>query len=163
MSAGSGILPTSETLAIIDSLRKHNTSLAFALFKIEGTDVIPAGQYPDEAESKNFVASKKDTVSYAKNFEKNVWAQYLKAIEAADGPRFSVVDFAFLNKEDRFVNVLTSISYCPDKGTPAKQKMSFASTKTAFEAKINIGKKYNANDLSDLEYATVLSALADSK
>jgi len=73
------------------------------------------------------------------------------------------VDFAYLNKEDRFINVLTSISYCPDKGTPAKQKMSFASTKTAFEAKINIGKKYNANDLSDLEYSTIFEALTAAK
>jgi hypothetical protein len=35
-----------------------------------------------------------------------------------------------------------SVGWCPDKGTPAKQKMIFGSTKTAFEQKINIGKKY---------------------
>jgi len=70
MSAGSGILPTTETLKLVDDLRKHNTSLAFALFKIDGVDVIPAGSYPDSGEAKEFVASKKDISVYAKNFEK---------------------------------------------------------------------------------------------
>jgi hypothetical protein len=46
--------------------------------------------------------------------------------------------------------VLCSISWCPDKGTPAKVKMTFASTKTAFETKINVGKKFQANDISDI-------------
>jgi hypothetical protein len=36
---------------------------------------------------------------------------------------------------------------------------TFASTKTAFEVKINIGKKYQANDESDLEYSTVFESL----
>jgi len=52
-----------------------------------------------------------------------------------------------------------SVSWCPDKGTPARTKMTFASTKTAFENRINIGKKYGANDFADLEYSTVYEAV----
>ena len=41
--------------------------------------------------------------------------------------------------------------------------MTFASTKTAFESKINIGKKYQANDISDLEYQTVYEFVSANK
>jgi len=61
------------------------------------------------------------------------------------------------------VKTLVSIGWCPDRGVPAKQKMTFASTKTAFEAKINIGKKYQANDPSDLEYKTVFDFVSSGK
>lgn len=75
------------------------------------------------------------------------------------GPRFAVIDFSYKTKDDRVQRTLMSIGWCPDKGTPAREKMTFASTKTAFENKLNIGKKYQANDESDLEYDAVYEVL----
>jgi len=92
-----------------------------------------------------------------------VWPEFVKAIENADGPRFAVIDFAFVHADGRAVRVLTSIGWCPDRGVPAKLKMTFASTKTSFESKINIGKKYQANDINDLEYATVYEFIKANK
>ena len=88
-----------------------------------------------------------------------VWPEFVKTLVNADGPRFSVIDFHYSTKDGRIQRTLVAVGWCPDKGTPAKQKMIFGSTKTAFEQKINIGKKYQANDESDLEYATVFEKL----
>lgn len=74
---------------------------------------------------------------------------------SADGPRYGIIDFAYLTDDGRIVKNLAMINVCFDKNTPAKTKMIFASTKTALEMKLNIGKKYTANDPSDLEFQTV--------
>jgi len=148
MSAGSGILPTSDTLAVVDELRKNNSKWVFGLFKVSGSEIIPDTQY--EAKS-------------GANFEKDVWPAFVKALDGAGGPRFAVIDFSYKTKDERQARTLTSIGWCPDKGVPAKEKMTFASTKTAFEAKINLGKKYQANDESDLEYQTVLDFVSQGK
>ena len=157
----SGIQPTPEALTIVDELRKNNSKYLFALFKIDGTKVVPDVQYPETAEETKAIRS--SDVEFAKSFKDTVWPAYVKAVEAADGPRFSVIDFAFPHPDGRIVRVLTSISWCPDKGVPAKTKMTFASTKTAFESKINIGKKYPANDISDLEYQAVYDFVSANK
>lgn len=157
----SGIQPTSETLNIVDELRKNNSKYIFALFKIDNTTIVPDSQYPENADDTKAIRSSDD--AYAKNFKDQVWPAFLAAMEKADGPRFSVIDFAFRHADGRVVRVLTSIGWCPDRGTSAKTKMTFASTKTAFEAKINIGKKYQANDVSDLEYQTVYDFVSLNK
>jgi len=95
----------------------------------------------------------------AQQFEKTIWPQFVKTLTSANGPRFAVIDFTYSTKDGRIQKTLVSVGWCPDKGTPAKQKMTFASTKTSFEVKINIGKKYQANDESDLEYATVFESI----
>lgn len=154
MSAGSGILPTSETLAIVDELRKNNSRYTFGLFKVEGQSVVPDAQGAKPSGGDQ---------DYANGYKTNVWPQVVNALENAGGPRFAVVDFAFISGEGRIVRSLISIGWCPDKGVPAKEKMTFASTKTAFEAKINIGKKYAANDSSDLEYDTVYAFVSAGK
>lgn len=157
----SGILPTSETLATVDELRRNNSKYVFALFKIDGTSIVPAGVFPENAEDMKTIRSSDD--AYAKSFKDTVWPAFLNAITSADGPRFSVIDFAFIHPDGRIVRVLTSIGWCPDRGTTAKTRMTFASTKTAFESKINIGKKYQANDVSDLEYQTVYDFVSANK
>jgi len=161
MSAGSGISPTPETLSIVDELRKNHSKYLFALFKIDGTKVVPDKQYPDSPEETKAIRTSDD--AFAKAFKDTVWPAFISAIESADGPRFAVIDFAFIHNDGRVVRVLTSIGWCPDKGVPAKTKMTFASTKTAFESKINIGKKYQANDISDLEYQTVYEFVSANK
>jgi len=161
MSAGSGISPTPETLAIVAELRKNHSKYLFALFKIDGTKVVPDLQYPESADETKAIRSSDD--AFAKAFKDTVWPAFIAAIEAADGPRFAVIDFAFNHPDGRVVRVLTSIGWCSDKGVPAKTKMTFASTKTAFESKINIGKKYQANDISDLEYQTVYEFVSANK
>jgi len=162
MSAGSGILPSAATLAVVDDLRKNSTKLVFALFKVEGIEVIPDRSFPSSADETSKVAKWKEggDENYAKNFQSTVWPDFVKAIEGSTGPRFAVVDFAFTNNEGRIIRQLVSVSWCPDKGTPARTKMAFASTKTAFENRINIGKKYAANDFADLEYSTVFETVA---
>jgi len=160
MSAGSGILPSAETLAAVDELRKNNSKYVFALFKVEGQAVVPAAQFPaNDADKAAISGLKASDSAFAKGFEKTIWPLFLKAVEHADGPRFAVIDFAYPSKDDRAVRTLTIISYCSDK-VAAKAKMTFASTKTAFEAKVNIGKKYQASDMSDLEYGTVFEAIS---
>jgi len=161
MSAASGILPTQQTLAIVDELRKNQSKYIFALFKIDGNTIIPDGQWPSNPDETKAIRGSDDT--FAKNFSTSVWPHFLNAIEQTDGPRFAVIDFAFVHPDGRVVRVMTSIGWCPDKGVSAKQKMTFASTKTAFESKINIGKKYQANDLSDLEYQTVYDFVSANK
>jgi len=161
MSAGSGIQPTPETLAIVDELRKNNSKYLFALFKIDGTKVVPDVQYPETVEETRAIRSSDEAL--AKAFKDTVWPAFLSSVEAADGPRFGVIDFAFNHPDGRVVRVLTSVGWCPDRGVPAKTKMTFASTKTAFESKINIGKKYQANDIADLEYQTVYDFVAQNK
>jgi len=160
MSAGSGITPTSDTLAIVDELRRNQSKYIFGLFKIDGTKIIPDVQYPESADETKAIRSSDD--AFAKNFKDKVWPAFLSAIDKADGPRFAVIDFAFNHPDGRVVRVLTSIGWCPDKSS-AKTKMTFASTKTAFESKINIGKKYQANDASDLEYQTVYDFVSQNK
>jgi len=155
MSAGSGILPTPESLQLVDELRKNNSKFAFGLFKVEGQAVVPV-----RSEAKPSAANDEE---YAKNFNNTVWPAFVKSVSGEDGPRFAVVDFAFITGEGRIVKTLMSIGYCPDKGVSAKNKMTFASTKTSWEAKINIGKKYAASDVSDLEYATVLEFVSAGK
>jgi hypothetical protein len=157
MSAGSGILPNAATLALVDELRKNSTKLVFALFRVEGVEVVPDVQFPSTPDEQAKVAGFKSggDEAYAKGFETNVWPLFVKAMENAVGPRFAVIDFAFTNAEGRIIRQLVSVSWCPDKGTPARVKMTFASTKTAFENRINVGKKYGANDFADLEYKTV--------
>jgi len=161
MSQGSGIAPTPETLSIVDELRRNNSKYIFALFKIDGTKIVPDVQYPSTPEETKTIRSSDE--AFAKNFKDQVWPAFLQAVEKADGPRFAVIDFAFNHADGRVVRVLTSIGWCPDKGVSAKTKMTFASTKTAFESKINIGKKYQANDVSDLEYPTVYEFVALNK
>lgn len=161
MSSGSGIPPTHETLALVDELRKNNSKYVFALFKIEGNQVIPDVAWPSSDDDQKLIAvlKKEGDAAVARAFEKSIWPAFLSAIEQANGPRFVVIDFSHLSADGRTIRTLTSIGYCPDKGTSAKSKMAFASTKTSFEAKINIGKKYPANDLSDLEYPLVYDAI----
>jgi len=161
MSAGSGINPSSATLSLVDELRKNNTKYVFGLFKVSGTEVIPDSQYPaSDDEQKEVAAEKKEgDVKYAEYFKNKYWPKFLGAVEAANGPRFGVVDFVYVTDEGRIVKQLVSVSFCPDKKTPAREKMTFASTKTAFETKINVGKKYQANDVSDLEFAAVLETV----
>lgn len=160
-SAGSGILPNAATLAVVQDLRKNSTKLVFALFKVEGVEVVPDTTFPSSADEQAAVVQFKagGDEDYAKNFGTTLWPLFLKAIENSTGPRFAVVDFAYTTGEGRIIRELVSISWCPDKGTPARTKMSFASTKTAFENRINVGKKYGANDLADLEHAKVLEAV----
>jgi len=160
MSSGSGIPPTSETLALVDELRKNNSKYIFALFKIHNSEVVPAGHWPDSEDDVKLVQGLKSQGdnALAAAFEKHVWPKFVAHLEKSDGPRFSVIDFSHLTNDGRIVRTLTSIGYCTDR-TPPRSKMAFASTKTAFEAKINIGKKYQANDPSDLEYPTVFEAL----
>ena len=162
MSAGSGILPNAATLAVVDDLRKNNTKLVFALFKVDGIEVVPDLSFPSTADDQVKVAGFKvgGDEAYAKNFSTTVWPLFVKAIENSTGPRFGVVDFAYVTSEGRVIRNLVSVSWCPDKGTPARTKMTFASTKTAFENRINIGKKYGANDFADLEYSTVFETVS---
>jgi len=125
----------------------------FATFKVDGVQIVPDVTYGDAA------LKGQGDQKIAEQFEKSIWPQFVKTLTAANGPRFAVIDFTYTTKDGRIQKTLVSVGWCPDKGTPAKQKMTFASTKTAFEVKINIGKKYQANDESDLEYATVFDSL----
>jgi len=159
MSAGSGIPPSSETLALIDELRKNNSKYLFATFKVEGTQIVPDKAFTSD-EQKEFAALKSSgDEAVAKAFKGTLWPKFVDNVTSADGPRFAVIDFYSINKEGRILRSLTSVGWCSDKSA-AKVKMMFASTKTAFEGKINIGKKYQANDQSDLEYDTVFESIA---
>jgi len=160
MSSGSGIPPTAETLAVVDELRKNNSKYIFALFKIDGNEVVPAGHWPSSEDDIKLIQGLKSQgdLAVATAFEKQIWPKFVSLVEKADGPRFTVIDFSHPTTDGRIVRTLTSIGYCTDR-TPPRSKMAFASTKTAFESKINIGKKYQANDPSDLEYPTVFEAL----
>jgi len=162
MSAGSGILPTAEALAEIDELRKNNSKYIFALFKVEGNNVVPDAHFPN-SDADNAALKAGGDVAIAARYEKEVWPKFTAALESAKGPRFAVIDIYAAADEGRTTRTLTVVAWCPDKGVTAKQKMTFASTRTSFEAKINIGKKYPANDLSDLEFKTVLDTLKSSK
>jgi hypothetical protein len=82
-----------------------------------------------------------------------VWPEFVKTLVNADGPRFAVIDFHYTTKDGRIQRSLVSVGWCPDKGTPAKQKMVFGSTKTGFEQKINIGKKVGSAHISDRSLA----------
>jgi len=156
MSASSGIAPNAATLALVDELRKNSTKFVFALFKIVGIEVIPDTTYPPESEIANIAAEKKNDSGYADSFKAKHWKNFVSAVENAKGPRFGVIDFTYITSEGRTVKQLVVVAYCPDKGTPAREKMTFASTKTAFETKINVGKKYQASDIADLEFDAVL-------
>jgi len=126
---------------------------------------LPDLQFPSADADVKLIAElkSKGDAAVAAAFEKTIWPKFISAVEGAGGPRFAIVDFALVVGEGRITRTLTSISWCPDKGVTAKQKMTFASTRTAFEAKINIGKKYPANDLSDLEYSAVKDAVGSGK
>jgi len=153
MAAASGISPTAETLAVVDELRKNNSKYFFASFKVDGTTIVPDHTHSDAA------LKAKGDAEIAANFKDTIWTAFVSHLTSANGPRFAVIDFVYLTKDGRIQKSLVSVGWCPDKGTPAKQKMTFASTKTAFEVKINIGKKYQANDESDLEFAQVFEAI----
>jgi len=160
MSSGSGIPPSAATLALIDELRKNSSKYLFATFKIQGTEIVPDSSYPSsDADAKEFQALRASgDEAVAKVFEKDLWTKFVNFVTAADGPRFAIVDFYSINTEGRIIRQLVSVGWCSDK-TKAKDKMTFASTKTSFEGKINIGKKYQANDQSDLEYQTVYDSI----
>jgi len=160
MSAGSGIAPSAETLSVVEELRKKSSKYRFATFKISGTSVVPCRKYPENEDEVKYVNAFGSTdQGLAENFEKMIWPKVLEAISNPLEPRFIVVDFAFMNSEGSIKKILAVLSYCSDK-CPARVKMMFASTRTAFENKINIGKKYGANDLSEMEYKSVKDALA---
>jgi len=162
MSAGSGIVPSSETLALVEELRKKSSKFRFATFKIDKTAVVPDRKFPDSESEHQICATYAATdEALATNFELQIYPHLLSSFEKADGPRFAVVDFAFYNKEGSIKKILAVISFCNDKTSPARVKMTFASTRTAFENKINIGKKYGANDFSELEFSTVKQELAE--
>jgi len=159
MSAGSGIPPSSATLALIDDIRKNNSKYLFATFKVEGTEIVPDTSFSTD-DQKEFAALKSSgDEAVAKSFKSTLWPKFVSLLENAAGPRFAVIDFYSVNKEGRIIRNLTSVGWCSDK-SPAKVKMMFASTKTAFEGKINIGKKYQANDVSDLEYDVVYESIS---
>jgi len=157
MSAGSGIAPNSATLALVEELRRNNSKYVFGLFKVVGTEVVPDTQFPNNDDEAKLVAGYKKAgdVDYAAQFKTTIWNKFLSAIEKADGPRFCVIDFNYVTTEGRIVKQLVVVSFCSDKGTSARIKMAFASTKTAFETKINVGKKYQANDIADLGFEQV--------
>jgi len=160
MSSGSGIPPNAATLALIDELRKNSSRYLFATFKIQGTEIVPDESYPgNDSDAKEFSSLRASgDEAVAKVFEKTLWPKFVNNVTAADGPRFAIIDFYSVNQEGRIIRQLVSIGWCSDK-TKAKDKMTFASTKTSFEGKINIGKKYQANDHSDLEYSTVFESI----
>ena len=164
MSSGSGINPSAEALALVDECRKNNSKYLFALFKIDeaGKEVVPDSVFPANDDEAKLVAGLKSQGSdgVAKAFKSTVWPIFVQKLENAGGPRFAVLDWQQVTGEGRLITKLTNIAWCPDKGTSAKSKMTFASTKTSFDAKINIGKKYQANDSSDLEYDTVNEFMA---
>jgi hypothetical protein len=153
MSNQSGISPTAETLAGVEDLRSNKAKNFFATFKVEGVNIVP-----DQVWTSADLKAKGDAEATAQ-FKSVVWPEFVKVLTAADGPRFAVIDFHYNTKDGRIQRTLLSVGWCPDKGTPAKQKMIFGSTKTAFEQKINIGKKYQANDEADLEYDQVFENL----
>jgi len=154
MAAASGIAPSAETLANVDELRKNSSKYFFATFQVSGESIVPDQVYGDAA------LKAQGDAAVASSFESKVWPEFVKVLTAASGPRFAVIDFTFTTKDGRIQKTLISVGWCPDKGTSAKQKMMFASTKTAFEVKINIGKKYQANDESDLEYQSVFDGIS---
>jgi len=153
MAAASGISPTQETLAVVDVLRKNNSKYFFATFKVDGTTIVPDFSFADAA------LKAKSAAEIAASFKETIWAAFVAQLTGSDGPRFAVIDFVYTTKDGRIQKSLVSIGWCPDKGTPPKQKMTFASTKTSFEAKINIGKKYQANDEADLEFEQVFESI----
>ena len=59
-------MPTNETLAIVDEIRKNNSKFAFALFKVEGNAVVPDMEFPIG----NLKA--KGEEDYCRNFEHTV-------------------------------------------------------------------------------------------
>ena len=70
----------------MDEIRKHNTKLVYALFKIQGIEVVPDTVYPSTAEEQQEVAElKKSDAGYAAAFKTHVYPKFLKAIESADG------------------------------------------------------------------------------
>jgi len=161
MSAGSGIAPNSETLSVVEELRKKSSKFRFATFKIVGTNVVPDRLYPStESEISEVAAYTTNDQLLAENFQAKIWPVVMRTMESAEGPRFCIVDFAFINKEGSIKKILACISFCSDK-QPARVKMTFSSTRTAFENKVNIGKKYGANDIAELEYATVKESLSE--
>jgi hypothetical protein len=66
---------------------------------------------------------KQGDAAVAAAFEKSVWPQFVQVLTSADGPRFAVIDFVYTTKDGRIQKTLVSVGWCPDKGTPAKQKM----------------------------------------
>jgi len=148
MAAASGIAPTNETLDVVEQIRK--SKFFFATFKVDGTTIVPDVQFIDQD------LKAKGDQAVANEFKTKVWPELVKSLTAAAAPRFVVVDFTYNTADGRIQKSLLSLGWCPDNKTPARQKMTFASSKTAFETKISVGKKYQANDEADLEYTTVM-------
>jgi len=157
MAAASGITPTQDTLNLVEELRKNNSKLCFALFKVEGTTIVPEYQFPDHSAEGQTAADlkTKGDAALAAGFKDHIWPAFVKKLANAPGPRFAVIDFARATADGRIAKTLVSVSWCSDRASSAREKMTFASTKTAFEVKINVGKKHQANDESDLEYDAV--------
>lgn len=146
----SGIAPSVETLESIEGLRSNKSVVFFATFKIddECRNIVPDVEYTDE-DLKGAGES-----ACIDEFESRVWPHLVSTLVAAEGPRYAVVDFHYRTADVRAQRSLISLGWCP-RGATAKAKMIFAATKTAFEQKIDISRKYQANDEAALEYKEV--------
>mmetsp|Transcript_11544 Transcript_11544/g.17168 ORF Transcript_11544/g.17168 Transcript_11544/m.17168 type:complete len:137 (-) Transcript_11544:311-721(-) len=81
---------------------------------------------------------------------------FVKALPE-DAPRYALVDIDYTTEDGREQSKLCFIFWSPDDKTSIKDKMLYASSKDAIKKKFpGIMKELQANDMSDLETATVM-------
>ena len=71
-------------------------------------------------------------------------------------PRYAVVEVKVTTSDDRETSKLVFLTWIPD-GIKVRQRMVYAGSKATLQADLDgIGIVINANDLSDLDYETVV-------
>jgi len=156
LSAGVSVSEASiEAFNLVKTKKKD-----FVLFEINaaGTEVVPAGVFPDEKNADDIAAFEADEKSKTReaNFATRVYPKFKAALVGRGAnPVYAVCDVRWIG-EERAQDKLVFIFWCPDS-VAVRKKMVGASTYTAFSAKLGVACKIQAQDASDLELAAIVA------
>ena len=158
MSTGIGV--SDESVDVYQKIKNHN--LDFAFFKILKNEVVPDEDHFFPQTEEDLAAHNEDVKSgeCAATFKERVWPKFLASLENFAGqkpePRYIVIDFGYVDADNRKIGKLVYINWCPDNCGVRKKMLAAgtaASVMTKFEG---LSKKMQAQSLADVDYDAVL-------
>ena len=139
--------------------------LDYAIFTINGKDVVEEENTRFPLTDDDIAAFKADRKTRSENFKERVWPKFYDAVKNNYSgknatARFIVLDFAF-EADSRKISKLLLINWIPDN-CPVRQRMVAAGTAKAVQNQFEgIAKVVQATDLSEVEYDEVLKKVSN--
>ena len=158
MSTGIGV--SDESINTFQKVKSQ--TLDFAFFKIDKNLVVPDDEHLFPMTDEDVAAHNEDVKSgeAAATFQTRVWPKFIASLEKFAGqkpePRYIVIDFGYVDSDNRKVNKLIYVNWCPDN-CGVRKKMLAAGTAASVMSKFEgLAKKMQAQSLADVDYEACL-------